>query len=111
VGLKLLFGALARRFDPVAAEGFAGEVQWDLRTRDDRVKQWTLAVAGGSAAARRRPATAPVLIVRLGLADLLRLAVGELDAGRALLDGRLDLEGDFAVATRLGPMFGLASPV
>jgi hypothetical protein len=35
-----------------------------------------------------------------------RFAAGELDPGRALLEGRLDLKGDFALATRLGEMFG-----
>ena len=42
----------------------------------------------------------------MGLADFLRMAAGDLDAGRALLTGRLDLEGDFSLAQRLGEMFG-----
>lgn len=112
-GLTLLFGALARRFDPAVAGAFAGEVGWDLRRADGRAVAWTLAVDGpaGRASARPGRATAPVVVVRVGVADLLRLAAGELDAGRALLDGRLDLEGDFLAAARLGPMFGLGSPV
>ncbi len=39
-------------------------------------------------------------------ADVLRMAAGELGPGRALLDGRLDLAGDWGVAMRLGKMFG-----
>jgi putative sterol carrier protein len=42
----------------------------------------------------------------MGLADFLRMAAGDLDAGRALLTGRLDLAGDFSLAQRLGEMFG-----
>jgi hypothetical protein len=112
-GLGLLFGALARRFDPAAAGAFAGEVGWELRRTDGRVVRWALVVDGPGrrASARPGPATAPAVVVRVGVADLLRLAAGELDVGRALLDGRLDLEGDFGVATRLGAMFRLASPV
>jgi len=112
-GLGLLFGALTRRLDPAAAGAFAGEVGWELRRADGRVTRWTLVVDGPAAraSARRGPATAPAVVVRVGVADLLRLATGELDAGRALLDGRLDLEGDYGVATRLGTMFGFASPV
>jgi hypothetical protein len=112
-GLRLLFGALARRFDPAMAGGFAGEVGWALRRADGREEPWRLVVDGPAARASARPgtATAPVVVVRVGVADLVRLAAGELDAGRALLEGRLDLEGDFAVAVRLGPMFGLRSPV
>jgi putative sterol carrier protein len=34
------------------------------------------------------------------------MAAGDLDAGKALLTGRLDVAGDFALAQRLGEMFG-----
>jgi putative sterol carrier protein len=37
-----------------------------------------------------------------------RIAAGELDPARAMLDGRLEIEGDYAVAGRLGEMFGAA---
>jgi putative sterol carrier protein len=35
-----------------------------------------------------------------------RIAAGELDPARAMLDGRLEIEGDFVVVGRLGEMFG-----
>ncbi len=38
-----------------------------------------------------------------------RMAAGELDVDRAVLEGRLDLHGDWGVATRLGQMFGAGS--
>jgi putative sterol carrier protein len=44
--------------------------------------------------------------VKLSLADFVRLAGRDLDAGAALLTGRMDLEGDFSLAARLGAMFG-----
>ncbi len=62
--------------------------------------------SGEPATARPGPAASPALVVKLSVADFARLAAGELDPGRALLSGQLDLEGDFAVATRLGAMFG-----
>jgi hypothetical protein len=42
----------------------------------------------------------------MGVADFVRVAGRDLDAGKALLTGRMDLEGDFALAARLGEMFG-----
>ena len=51
-------------------------------------------------------ASAPALTLKLTVADFLRMAAQELDAGKALLTGRLDLEGDFSLAQRLGEMFG-----
>lgn len=105
-GLHLLFGRLAARFDPVAAEGFQGEIACALRRGDGTVTHWTVAVDGGRASARPRRAERPAVTVRASVADLVRMAARELDPGRALLDGRLDLEGDARVATRLGAMFG-----
>ena len=109
--LGLLFDALARRFDPAAAGGFTGDLAFALTTRDGARRDWTVTVGpDGRARARRGPSAAPSLTVRSGVADLLRMAAGEVDPGSALLDGRLDLEGDFAVATRAAAMFGLRSP-
>jgi putative sterol carrier protein len=44
--------------------------------------------------------------VKLGVADFVRMAGRDLDPGKALLTGRMDLEGDLALAARLGEMFG-----
>lgn len=106
-GLRLLFGAMASRFRPEAAEGFTGDIGYELRYADGRVAPWTVAV--GERAASARPGRgAPVVTVRIGVADFVRVAAQELDAGAALLDGRMDVAGDFAVAMRLGAMFGRA---
>jgi len=106
-GLRIVFGALARRFDPAGAEGFTGALQFELLGMDGRRRSWMVEV--GATAARSRPGTAPdaALVVKLGLADFARLVAGDLDPGKALLMGRLDVEGDVNVALRLGPMFGL----
>jgi putative sterol carrier protein len=49
------------------------------------------------------------LKITLSVADFARLAGRDLDPVKALLTGRLDLKGDFAVAMRLGEMFGQPS--
>jgi putative sterol carrier protein len=104
--LRVIFGALARAYVPERGDGFAGEIAYELRGSDGRVRRWTVRVDGDRATARPGPSSDPALTVRLALADLPRLAAGELDPGRALLTGRLDLAGDFALAMRLGEMFG-----
>lgn len=108
-GLRLLFGAMARRFDPEAAGGFSGAITYELLGMDGATRTWTIEVDGRRAGAVRGRPGAPALVVRLGLADVVRVAAGDLDAGEALLTGRLDLEGDAAVAMRLGAMFGTDS--
>jgi alkanesulfonate monooxygenase SsuD/methylene tetrahydromethanopterin reductase-like flavin-dependent oxidoreductase (luciferase family)/putative sterol carrier protein len=104
--MRLFFGGMAQRFDPSKAAGFTGELQYDLRTGSGDVRRWTVAVDGDHAHARAGGAHAPALVVKVGLADFLRIAARQLDPGKALLAGRLDVEGDFELMTRLGEMFG-----
>jgi alkanesulfonate monooxygenase SsuD/methylene tetrahydromethanopterin reductase-like flavin-dependent oxidoreductase (luciferase family)/putative sterol carrier protein len=105
-GLKVLFGAMAQAYEPDKASGFSGELQYDLRRADGEVVSWTVALGPDRASVRPGTAGAPVLTLRLALVDFVRLAGGDLDPGKALLTGRLDIEGDLAVAARLGEMFG-----
>jgi alkanesulfonate monooxygenase SsuD/methylene tetrahydromethanopterin reductase-like flavin-dependent oxidoreductase (luciferase family)/putative sterol carrier protein len=105
-GLKLLFGAMAQAYEPEKAGGFRGELQYELRRSDGRVVPWTVAIAPDRAHAHQGAARAPALTLKLGVADFVRMAGRDLDPGKALLTGRMDLEGDIALAARLGEMFG-----
>lgn len=92
LGLRLLAGALARRI--ARAGALPGDVQLDVRVRDGGLRHWTVQPGG---TARAGAAATPALTVTVGAADLARIAAGELAPDRALLDGRLDVAGDFAV--------------
>jgi putative sterol carrier protein len=105
-GMAFVFGALAGAFRPEGAEGWTGDIQYDLRRADGGLRQWTVSVGVTAAAARRGPSADPRLVIKMRLVDFLRMAGGELDPGRALLTGRLDLAGDISVAMRLSDMFG-----
>ena len=105
-GLRVVFAAMARAYEPGEAHGFAGEVRYDLARRDGRVVHWTVRIDPDRATARPERAVTPVLTLKMTVVDFLRMAARDLDAGRALLTGRLDLAGDFALAQRLGEMFG-----
>jgi putative sterol carrier protein len=96
---------MAHAYVPGSAGGFTGELQYELR-RNGHVVPWTLRIDGTRAHASAGPASAAAVTVKVTTADFLRIAGGELDPARALLLGRLDLEGDFALAQRLGEMFG-----
>jgi putative sterol carrier protein len=105
-GLNVVFAAMARAYEPDQAHGFAGELQYDLARRDGKIVHWTVRVDPHRATVRPGPAGAPALTLKMTVADFLRMAASDLDAGKALLTGRLDLAGDFALAQRLGEMFG-----
>jgi hypothetical protein len=103
-GLRMLFAQLAVRVPSFAAT-LAGELQCDLRRSDGSLTIWTIDARSGRAIARRGPANRPALTARLSVADMIRMAAGELDPGRAVLEGRLDFAGDFGVMNRLTSLF------
>jgi alkanesulfonate monooxygenase SsuD/methylene tetrahydromethanopterin reductase-like flavin-dependent oxidoreductase (luciferase family)/putative sterol carrier protein len=105
-GLKVLFGAMAQAYEPDKAAGFSGDLQYDLRRSDGELVSWTVTLGPAGATVRPGAASAPALTLKLGVVDFVRLAGGDLDPGKALLTGRLDMEGDLAIAARLGEMFG-----
>jgi alkanesulfonate monooxygenase SsuD/methylene tetrahydromethanopterin reductase-like flavin-dependent oxidoreductase (luciferase family)/putative sterol carrier protein len=106
-GLRLLFKGMESSFVPEAARGFDGEVLYALRSsRGDR--NWTVSIDGARAVAEQREAAAPVVTLRADVPVFVRIAAGELDPMKATLEGKLEIEGDFTVAARLGEMFGAA---
>jgi putative sterol carrier protein len=105
-GLKVLFGAMAQAYVPDKAAGFSGDLQYDLRRSNGQLVSWTVTLGPERASVRPGTASAPALTLKLGVVDFVRLAGGDLDPGKALLTGRMDMEGDLAIAARLGEMFG-----
>jgi alkanesulfonate monooxygenase SsuD/methylene tetrahydromethanopterin reductase-like flavin-dependent oxidoreductase (luciferase family) len=110
---KAIFAAMARAYVPEVAAGFEGEIVYEL-TRSSNGRRtpdvWTLRVRDGRATAVQAGGGAPAVLVRLPLPDFARIVSGELHPAAALMDGRMELEGDLRVAARLGEMFGGPSP-
>ena len=108
LGLRAMFLGMERRFQADRAGGFSGEIQYEL-SAGGTVRPWVVSVDGRRASARPGRAADPRVTLRMASADFARLAAGDLDPGRALLTGRLHLEGDVDVAVRLAEMFGAPS--
>jgi putative sterol carrier protein len=106
LGLAATFIAMARAYELDKANGFAGELEFNLRRADGRVARWIVRIDSDGARTRRGRAAAPALTLTMSVADFVRIAARDLDPDRALLTGRLDLAGDFSLAQRLGDMFG-----
>jgi putative sterol carrier protein len=106
-GLRVLFKGMESAFVPEAAGGFSGEILYDLdSSRGPR--PWTVSVDSSRAVAEPRTSASPAVTLRARVPVFVRIAAGELDPARAMLDGRLEIEGDYTVAGRLGEMFGAA---
>jgi hypothetical protein len=108
-GLKVIFGAMRQQYAPERAMGFTGDIVYELRTSGGKLKTWTVTCGAEHATARPGGASDPKLTIKISLADFVRIAGRDLDPGKALIGGKMDLEGDFSVAAKLGEMFGQPS--
>jgi hypothetical protein len=113
---RVVFGAMARAFQPALAFGFEGEIEFELLPPDDHVDAsssdwWTLEVRGRRAEAREGRASAPEMTLHVGVADFVRLGSGELQSLDLLESRRARLDGKLDVGIRMPSMFGLLESV
>jgi len=108
-GLRMVFARMPRMYSPDRAAGWTGDIRYELTYPRAATRTWTVTCGPDRASVREGAVPGADLTIKLGVADFLRVAAGELDPAKALLSGRMDLEGDFAVALRLAAMFGQPS--
>jgi alkanesulfonate monooxygenase SsuD/methylene tetrahydromethanopterin reductase-like flavin-dependent oxidoreductase (luciferase family) len=104
-GLTVIFKGMERSFVPENSGGFEGEILYDLRGRDGS-HAWSVRVGDGRAAIRRGGATNPALTLRTSVPHFVRMIAGEEFAPTLMLDGSLEIEGDWALLGRMREMFG-----
>lgn len=108
-GLRLVFSRMPRLYRPERANGWTGDIRYELSRSDGTARTWTVTCGPDAARVREGAQPSPDLTLKLGVADFIRVAARDLDPAKAVLSGRMDLEGDFAVALRLAAMFGQVS--
>jgi putative sterol carrier protein len=65
-----------------------------------------VSIVNGRAVASEGPADDASVKMRMSVPVFARVLARELDPARAMMEGKLEIEGDFAVAAQIGPMFG-----
>ncbi|MFY9487900.1 MAG: LLM class flavin-dependent oxidoreductase [Solirubrobacterales bacterium] len=105
VGVRLLFKSLEQMYRPDRAGKFSGDIEFTLKTAHGP-EVWTLTCDSRGAVSRRGASPDARLHVHTKLTDFLRIGTGNADPGRALIEGRIDIKGDFEAAARLTEMFG-----
>ncbi|MDP8957121.1 MAG: LLM class flavin-dependent oxidoreductase [Actinomycetota bacterium] len=110
IGLQTIFNAMARRFEPEKAAGFNGDIEYELRYADGDTRRWVVRITDDRAEARAARSPNPALTLRLSLPTFARMLARELPPAEAFMQGKIEIEGDFQVAVRLGEMFGQGSP-
>jgi alkanesulfonate monooxygenase SsuD/methylene tetrahydromethanopterin reductase-like flavin-dependent oxidoreductase (luciferase family) len=103
---RTVFRTIARRFDPTRAAGFQGAIGYDLGMSDGTRRLWAIEVRDGRAEAREGGVADPALTIRVPLADFARAIADGSSFYPLILDGRMTMEGDLALANRMAEMFG-----
>jgi hypothetical protein len=107
---RFVFGGMARGFDPRMALGFKGDIVYELVRASGEMQRWTLRVDGDRASARRGDARSPAVRIRMPVPDFARVIGGQSSPLAPLWEGRVTVEGNLDVVTRLSEMFGGPSP-
>lgn len=109
---RVMFGAMAIRFNPAAARGFEGRIVYELARPATEAPpvQWTIEVSARRAQARRGANDDAAVKLRLTLADFVRIGAGTIDPATPVLQGRASFQGDFGLVVRLPEMFRATPP-
>ena len=86
------------------ANGFQGTVEYRLRGGKGEAR-WHLRVEGSGIAAGPGAAESPVLVFRTTLPVFARMAAGEINPAHAILERKLEVEGDVKALAKFSAMF------
>ncbi|HYU60404.1 MAG TPA: LLM class flavin-dependent oxidoreductase [Solirubrobacterales bacterium] len=111
IAQRVIFGGMVRRFDPRLAQGFEGDIVYELEHHSDGgppppPSHWTIRIRGDSATAVPEDSEDAVVRFRFQIPDFARLIAGEVPIQELMFDDRFGIEGDVGVAQRLPVMFG-----
>ncbi len=101
----VIFRGMARAFKPQLSRGFSGEIQYELRS-NGKSRKWVVQIANGKAVAKRGSAANPSVTLRMSEPTFARISAGMIPSMAAMLEGKVEAEGDLNLLARLGEMFG-----
>jgi alkanesulfonate monooxygenase SsuD/methylene tetrahydromethanopterin reductase-like flavin-dependent oxidoreductase (luciferase family) len=106
---RAVFGMMTRQFDPARAASFDGAIVYDLGLADGTRQSWSIEVHGAQARVHRGGSADAVLTIKVPLTDFIRVLTTSGSFYPLILDGRMTMEGDLALANRMPEMFGARS--
>lgn len=101
---RLIFKGMEKAFHPERAKGFTAEVQYELQGRGEVVR-WLVRVADCQAKAAPGQCANPTLTFRMSLPTFARIAAGEINPVTAMLERRLEVDGDIKKLFQFTGMF------
>ncbi len=102
---RQLVESMPKYFKPEKAEGVTAVIQYHLSGEGGG--SWVIHIENGTCTVEEGTADNPHLTLRMDAEDYVDLITGKLDPMTAFMTGKLQLEGDFTLATRLQSFFGM----
>ena len=106
---RAVFGMMTRQFDPGRSAGFEGAIVYDLGLADGTRRPWAIEVRDGQARVHQGGSADATLTISVPLTDFIRVLTTAGSFYPLILDGRMTMDGDLALAGRLAEMFGARS--
>jgi putative sterol carrier protein len=101
---KELIEGMPTAFDPLAAGDLQTEIQFDISGEGGG--RWIISIVGGRCEVRRGEAVAPALTIESPGDVWVKVARGEIDRPKALMQGLYKVKGDMNVLARMPQLFG-----
>ena len=111
----LILGEVFRRMPDHFRADLAADlevlVEWRITGRADGGEdRWQVAIERGACQVRRDGDGTPAVTFTVGPVDFLRLATGNVEGPELFLYGRLQVDGDLVLATRIPTLFAPPRP-
>jgi putative sterol carrier protein len=101
---KELIEGMPTAFDPAAATDLQTEIQFDISGEGGG--KWVISIAGGRCEVRKGETAAPALTIESPGDVWVKIARGEIDRPKALMEGLYKVKGDMKILTRMPQLFG-----
>jgi SCP-2 sterol transfer family len=100
---KELISRMPLGFNPASGKDISAEIQFDLSGEGEG--KMVLFIAGGRCAFREGETNSPTLTIRSPGEIWLKVARGEINRAKALMDGLYHVEGDMGLLLKMGDLF------
>ncbi len=111
--LDEIFGRMADHVDPEKARGTDAVVHFKILDRPEELgggyDHYEVIFEDGSGRASDRPEREPNVTLKVGALDFLKLAAGEASGPTLFMTGKLKIQGDVMLASRLTGFFRIPS--
>jgi alkanesulfonate monooxygenase SsuD/methylene tetrahydromethanopterin reductase-like flavin-dependent oxidoreductase (luciferase family) len=110
-GMKMIFKGMEMAFVPEKSNNFSGDIQYEFIGGRNGNQSWIVRIDNGTIETLPGHASEPALTMKTTVPLFARMASQEVHPAKAMMEGQLEVSGDFELAARLAEMFGQESLV